>query len=103
VNLSGNFRNSTISVSSCFASSTPATSENVICGLSPLNNRARLRPNEIAWLFPDWVWRSIHHMKAPMMSRRKRLGRMMETSTLAELGCSTLSGTLSSSSLFSIW
>ena len=54
-NLSGYLRNSTISLSSCLASSTPATSTNVIAGLSPASSRARLRPNERAWLFPLWV------------------------------------------------
>ena len=56
-NFSGYLRNSTISVSSCFASSTPATSAKVTAGLSPAIIRARLRPNDIAWLLPLWVWR----------------------------------------------
>ena len=50
-NFSGYFRNSTTSVSSCFASSTPATSSKVTVGLLPMNIRARLFPNDRAWLF----------------------------------------------------
>ncbi len=54
-NFSGNFRNSTTSVSSCFASSTPATSSNVTVGLLPMNMRARLFPKDSAWLFVPWA------------------------------------------------
>jgi hypothetical protein len=50
-NFSGYFRNSTTSWSSCLASSTPATSSNVTVGLLPTNIRARLFPNDSAWLF----------------------------------------------------
>ena len=50
-NFSGYLRNSTTSWSSCLASSTPATSSNVTVGLLPTNMRARLFPNERAWLF----------------------------------------------------
>jgi hypothetical protein len=50
-NFSGYLRNSTTSESSCFASSTPATSSKVVVGLLPMNMRARLLPNESAWLF----------------------------------------------------
>ena len=78
-NFSGYLRNSTISVSSCLASSTPATSANVIAGLSPATMRARERPNEIAWLLPLCVWRSTHHMKAAIKTTRMMLG----TSTLS--------------------
>src|SRR5947209_12666069 len=73
-NFSGYFRNSTISVSSCFASSTPATSANVIEGLSPATIRARDRPKEMAWLLPLWVWRSTHHMKAAISTTRMMFG-----------------------------
>jgi len=50
-NFSGYLRNSTTSASSVFASSTPATSSKVVEGLLPTNMRARLLPNDIAWLF----------------------------------------------------
>src|SRR5947207_1054539 len=47
-NFSGNLRNSTTSWSSCFASSTPATSANVTEGLFAINMRARLLPKDSA-------------------------------------------------------
>ena len=90
VNFSGNFRNSTISVSSCFASSTPATSLKVTAGLSPASRRARLRPKEIAWLLPVCVWRSIYHINPPMTRNRMMFGRMTERSRLDELGDSVV-------------
>ena len=74
-NFSGYFRNSTISVSSCLASSTPATSAKVMAGLSPAIMRARDRPNEIAWLLPLWVCLSTHHMKAAIRTTRMMFGR----------------------------
>ena len=75
-NLSGYLRNSTISFSSCFASSTPATSTKVIAGLSPASSRARLRPKDSAWLLPLWVWRKIHSRISAISPNRIRLGRM---------------------------
>src|SRR5205814_2362270 len=57
LNFSGYFRNSTTSVSSCLASSTPATSSNVTVGLLPMNIRARLFPKLRAWLFVPWACR----------------------------------------------
>src|SRR5438094_800062 len=65
---------STISDSSCLASSTPATSANVMAGLSPAIMRARDRPNEIAWLLPLWVCLSTHHMKAAIRTTRMMFG-----------------------------
>ena len=50
VKRSRDFKKSTTSLSSCLASSTPATSLKVTCGLSPGNKRALLRPKLIAWL-----------------------------------------------------
>ncbi len=47
-NLPGSRKNSTSSATSSFASSTPATSLNVILTWSSPNNRARLLPNDIA-------------------------------------------------------
>jgi hypothetical protein len=77
VNLSGYLRNSTISPSSCLASSTPATSMKVTDGLSPATRRARLRPKDIAWLFPDWLWRSIHQTKKTMIPTSTSVGRRL--------------------------
>ena len=57
LNFSGNFRNSTTSWSSVLASSTPATSLNVTTCLLPRNIRARLLPNDRAWLFVPWACR----------------------------------------------
>ena len=68
LNFSGNFRNSTTSWSSVLASSTPATSLNVTTVLLPRNMRARLLPNERAWLLVPWAWRIMKKMKPPMMS-----------------------------------
>jgi hypothetical protein len=85
------------------ASSTPATSLKVTAGLSPLSNRARLRPNEIAWLLPLCVWRSMYHMNPPITRKRMTFGRMTDNSRFDELGGSVLKLTLSSSNLASIW
>ncbi len=55
LNFSGYFRNSTTSWSSVLASSTPATSLKVTTCLLPRNIRARLLPNDIAWLLVPWA------------------------------------------------
>ena len=68
LNFSGYFRNSTTSWSSVLASSTPATSANVTTVLFPRNIRARLFPNDRAWLLVPWAWRIMKKMKPPMMS-----------------------------------
>ena len=68
LNFSGYFRNSTTSVSSCFASSTPATSLKVTTVLLPRNMRARLLPKLIAWLLVPCAWRIMKKMNAPMSS-----------------------------------
>ncbi len=47
-NFCGSLRNSTISCSSCLASSDPATSAKVTVGLSPVKRRALLLPKERA-------------------------------------------------------
>mmetsp|Transcript_38915 Transcript_38915/g.86563 ORF Transcript_38915/g.86563 Transcript_38915/m.86563 type:complete len:232 (-) Transcript_38915:550-1245(-) len=52
VNLSGRFRNSTISMKSCLASSTPATSVKVTPVLGSIWNLARLLPNARGLLLP---------------------------------------------------
>ncbi len=77
VNLSGYLRNSTISDSSCLASSTPATSAKVMAGLSPVSSRARLRPKDIAWLLPLCVWRKIQSRKSAINPNRTRFGKRM--------------------------
>ena len=66
LNFSGYFRNSTTSVSSCFASSTPATSLKVTTVLLPRNIRARLLPKLIAWLFVPCACRIMKKMKPPI-------------------------------------
>ena len=64
-NFSGYLRNSTISTSSCFASSTPATSPNVRVCLLPVKTRARLLPKLIAWLFDPWACLIMNTRRAP--------------------------------------
>ena len=71
LNFPGYLRNSTTSTSSSLASSTPATSEKVTVGLLPVKRRARLLPNDIAWLLLPWAWR-IMKTKMPI---RKSVGR----------------------------
>ena len=58
-NFEGFFRNSTISPTSSFASSTPATSEKVVFTLSAVMKRARLLPNERMFPGPPLarIWR----------------------------------------------
>ena len=58
-NLPGSLRNSTISTTSSFASSTPATSANVTCTWSSPSSRARLLPNDMAPRppAPPCIWR----------------------------------------------
>ena len=66
LNFSGYLRNSTTSWSSVLASSTPATSANVTTVLLPRNIRARLLPNDMAWLLVPWAWRNMKKMNTPM-------------------------------------
>ena len=89
-NLSGYLRNSTISLSSCLASSTPATSTNVIAGLSPASRRARLRPKDSAWLLPLWVWRKIQSRISAIRPKRMRFGRMTLSKKFPPPAVSTL-------------
>ena len=87
LNFSGYFRNSTTSVSSCFASSTPATSAKVTTVLLPRNMRARLLPKLMAWLLVPCAWRIMKKMKPPI----SRTGRRAVISSVrmppAALGC----------------
>src|SRR5450759_1838960 len=85
VNLSGYFRNSTISDSSVLASSTPATSAKVIAGLSPVSSRARLLPKDIAWLLPLCVWRKIQSRNRAINPKSTRLGKRTLKRTLLPL------------------
>ena len=70
-NRSGNFRNSTTSASSAFASSTPATSANVTGVLFATNIFALLLPKLIAWLFWPCALR-IMKMKSPPINSTGR-------------------------------
>ena len=74
-NFSGYFRNSTISWSSCFASSTPATSAKVTFGLLPINIRARLLPKDNAWLLLPCAWRIIKISRPPIRIKGTKLIR----------------------------
>jgi hypothetical protein len=58
-NLAGSFRKSTISATSAFASSTPATSEKVTLTWSSDRSRARLLPKDMAPRppAPPCIWR----------------------------------------------
>ncbi len=78
LNFSGYLRNSTTSVSSCFASSTPATSLKVTTVLLPRNMRARLLPKLIAWLLVPCAWRIMKKMNPPI----RRTGRRAEISSV---------------------
>ena len=75
-NFSGNLRNSTTSANSCFASSTPATSENVTVGLFAMNMRARLFPNESAWLFVPCACRIMKSRSPPKNTNGRMLNRI---------------------------
>src|SRR5215470_11705122 len=55
-NLAGFSRNSLISCSSSIASSTPATSANVVFGVSLLTSLALALPKFITRLPPPWIW-----------------------------------------------
>ena len=78
LNFSGYLRNSTTSVSSCFASSTPATSLNVTTVLLPRNMRARLLPKLMAWLLVPCAWRIMKNMNPPI----SRTGSRAEISSV---------------------
>jgi hypothetical protein len=70
-NFFGCLRNSMISWSSSFASSTPATSSKVTLGLDSWCSRARLLPKDRAWLLPDCACRIMRN-HSPMISKRGR-------------------------------
>ena len=72
-NFSGNLRNSTISASSCLASSCPATSRNVTVGFWPVNMRALLRPKDIACELEPCAWRIMKIRIAPKMISGRKL------------------------------
>ena len=67
-NFCGSLRNSTTSCSSCLDSSAPATSAKVTVGLSPVNTRALLLPNDMAWLLEPCAWRKIIRNRPPISS-----------------------------------
>ncbi len=64
-NLPGSFKKSTISTTSCLASSTPATSAKVMLTWSSPRSRARLLPKDMAPRPPDapCIWRMKYAQK----------------------------------------
>ena len=70
-NFFGFSRNSLISWSSSTASSTPATSRNVILGESTDNRLARDLPKDITFEPPPWTW-FIRKIQNPMKIRNGR-------------------------------
>ena len=66
-NFAGSARNSLISSSSSIASSQPATSENVVFGVSLLATLALDLPNCITRLPPPWTELSRKKKRTPMM------------------------------------
>ncbi len=96
-NFCGSLRNSTTSWSSCLASSAPATSAKVTVGLSPVNTRARLLPNDIAWLFEPCAWRRIIRNRPPISSSGRTVPRMVSQPDMS-LGGETFSSTVANCS-----
>ena len=85
-NLEGSLRKSTISPTSVFASSTPATSAKVTFTWSSLSRRARLLPKDIAPrppAPPPCICRSIH-AKTRM---RSNAGASCSTNWVRKFGC----------------
>ncbi|MBA7706788.1 hypothetical protein ES703_115645 [subsurface metagenome] len=79
-NFSLDLRKSTTSVSSCLASSTPATSSKVTVGVLPCRRRARLRPKLIAWLLAPRAERNKKKMRAPKRMRGiKPMSRLLQS------------------------
>ncbi len=68
VNFFGSFKNSTTSATSSFASSQPATSENVILSRSRVSNFARLLPKFNAPRPALRNWRTTRKYKRPIMT-----------------------------------
>jgi hypothetical protein len=68
-NLAGFSRNSLISCSSSMASSTPATSANVVLGMSLLTSLALLRPKLITRFPPPCIWLRMKN-RIPNRSRK---------------------------------
>ena len=63
------------------ASSAPATSANVVLGVSLLTSLALLRPKLMTRLPPPWAWDMIQNRKRPMRMNGRKL-RMRLSSTL---------------------
>ncbi len=100
VNFCGSLRNSMISWSSTFASSTPATSLNVTFFAEPLSSFALDLPNDMALLPPACIWR----MKKTQRPIRKRNGAQVMSAVTKEpsrSGSNSTTTPLSSSRLYS--
>jgi hypothetical protein len=81
-NFNGERRNSTTSVSSCCASSTPATSVKRTVERSPVTSRAREWLNCVACPTPPrWDPRNIHQSRPPSRAKISRLGSQEESAT----------------------
>ena len=82
VNLAGSERNSRISCSSSIASSQPATSLNVVFGVSLLASLALLLPKPRTRFPPPWTLLNMMKNKMPMI----RNGRMLNRNVLQNVG-----------------
>ncbi len=78
-NLAGFSRNSLISWSSWIASSAPATSANVVFGVSLLTSLALLLPNCMTRPPPPCIWFMKNSSSATMMMIGSRLNRMLSS------------------------
>ncbi len=72
-NFAGDLRKSTSSWSSCFASSTPATSAKVTVGLLAETNWALLLPKLSAWLLAPCARRNMKKSNSPKRRRGRKL------------------------------
>ena len=80
VKRSRDFKKSTTSRNSCLASSTPATSLKVTCGLSPGKRRALLRPKLIAWLLAPRARKNMIKINTPRIMIKPQERRILNQS-----------------------
>ena len=93
-NFCGSFRNSTISSSSCLASSMPATSSKVMRPAFSVSSRARLLPKPMARPPPPCIWR-MKNIQTPisssignqLMSTPSRVGTFSSAGTDLKFTC----------------